>query len=130
MGYLEYIIFAIVGWFFYIRHNRLETRVLDLEKRWAESQRRQSMYKQSVKPSKKALESMGDFGITDIEDACHLDDIRKRLRPRPIGYAANKYRPESSLPNCPDPPDPPEPKPPKLDTNIPGSSLKNRQVNQ
>lgn len=53
-------------------------RILDMEKRWAKLQRRQSMYSQLVKPSEKAQESMDEFGIEDIEKAAAAEKAKLR----------------------------------------------------
>lgn len=80
MGYLEYIIFAVAGWFFYITISRLKRRVLFLEQKWAEQQRRRSMYQELVRPTQKALHEMGDFGIQDIEETGVAEQIKQRTK--------------------------------------------------
>ena len=85
MGTFDYIIFAIVGWIMYKANQRLRRRILFLEQRWAELQRRRSIYADLSKPSEKALREMGDFGIDDIEKTVAAERIKQREKHKSKG---------------------------------------------
>lgn len=78
MGFWEIIILIIWTAIVVFKIRRLRRRVLYLEKKWAEQQRRQSMYAELTKPTKKASSEMENFGIEDIEKAADAEKAKLR----------------------------------------------------